>query len=264
MRNKINSNNGEITFHAFGNGNRLLVALHGYGEEGHSYASLSGYLGQHYTITAPDLPFHGETVWSKNDFVIEDLYEMLNNILPLSLRKITLIGYSMGGRMALAFAEKYPESVERLILVAPDGLHKNFWYRITTQTSWGNKLFKFTMAKPHWLFNSMKAVRSLGLLNKSVFKFAHYYLDDEKARHDLYKRWTAFRRIKPSLQSIKKEKRFKTLMIFGRYDRIILPDIAKKLAVQNECIRVEVMHAGHQLLADKHVKRIAELILNES
>jgi pimeloyl-ACP methyl ester carboxylesterase len=264
MQRKINFQNSDISFYSFGNGSRLAVALHGYGEGGSSYASLSGYLGVDYTLICPDIPFHGETKWNKEDFRIEDLYEILNTIIPLSLRKITLIGFSMGGRMALALAEKHPEIIERLILIAPDGLHKNFWYRFSTQTAYGNKLFKYTMKKPHWLFNMMKVVQASGLMNKSVFKFAHHYLDDGQARTDLYERWTAFRFIKPSVQSLKKENRFKTLMVFGKYDRIILPVIAQKLAQQNECIQVKIIHAGHQLLSEKHTKRIAELILKET
>jgi pimeloyl-ACP methyl ester carboxylesterase len=264
MQRKINFQDSEIAFHSFGEGTRLTVALHGYGEEGSSYAPLAGYIGTDYTLICPDLPFHGDTKWNRKDFKIEDLHDILDTLIPLSLRKITLIGYSMGGRMALAFAEKYPELIEKLILIAPDGLHNNFWYRFSTQTAYGNKLFNYTMKKPHWLFNMMRIVQATGLMNKSVFKFAHHYLDDEEARADLYERWTAFRFIKPSLQSLQKEKRFKTLMIFGKYDRIILPKTAQRLAHINECIKVKIIHAGHQLLSEKHTKRIAELILNES
>lgn len=263
MLQKINFREGKIAFRRYGTGSKLAVALHGYGEEGSSFAHLSQFLGNEYTLICPDLPFHGETEWTENDFGTEDLYDMLNVMIPLSLRKITLIGYSMGGRMALAFSQQHPECTEKLILIAPDGLHNNFWYRFSTQTYFGNSVFAYTMRKPHWLFNMMKLVKTTGLLNKSVFKFAHHYLDDEQARTELYKRWTSFRRIKPSLKKLEQEKRFKTQMIFGRYDRIILPDKAKKSAKKNECISVHIIQSGHQLLAEKHTKRIAELILHE-
>jgi pimeloyl-ACP methyl ester carboxylesterase len=37
----------------------------------------------------------------------------------LGLPRVSLVGHSMGGAMALAFAARWPEAVERLVLVAP-------------------------------------------------------------------------------------------------------------------------------------------------
>src|SRR5438477_13115821 len=89
--------------------------------------------------------------------------------------KITLMGFSLGGRMALALYEKMSPSVERLVLLAPDGLKVNFWYWLSTQTWIGNRLFLFTMNHPSWFFSFLKGLNKLKLVNVSIFKFVNYY-----------------------------------------------------------------------------------------
>jgi pimeloyl-ACP methyl ester carboxylesterase len=253
-----------VAFHSYGTGAPVMIALHGYGETGSSFSVLAPFLNSSFSMICPDLPFHGETEWKENNFDTNALYEMLNTVVPLSLRKITLVGYSMGGRIALAFAQQYPELVEKLVLIAPDGLHKNFWYWLATQTSSGNKLFASTMKNPGWIVSLMNTARKFRLLNKSIFKFVHYYLDDETARKQLYERWTSFKTFNPSLKKLRGEKKYKTVLIYGKYDRIISFAKGKQLSKKNECISIKLLQTGHQVLAEKHAKAIAALCMRES
>jgi hypothetical protein len=45
-----------------------------------------------------------------------------------------------------------PEQIEKLVLLAPDGLKVNFWYWLATQTWLGKNSFCFTMKHPGWFF----------------------------------------------------------------------------------------------------------------
>lgn len=71
------------------------------------------------TIISLDLVGHGETAYH----VAEKRYSMEEQILDialfleeLKLPKVLLLGYSMGGRVALGFAANYPDKVNKLIL----------------------------------------------------------------------------------------------------------------------------------------------------
>ena len=70
------------------------------------------------TITL-DLPGHGKSVFNDLDvnYSLDDWCEDFNEILEsLKINKIDLCGYSMGGRLAVCFAVKYPEKISKLIL----------------------------------------------------------------------------------------------------------------------------------------------------
>jgi pimeloyl-ACP methyl ester carboxylesterase len=67
-------------------------------------------------LRIPGLTEKLEKVWNLSDYV-----KWLKNIVDKESDKVVLIGHSNGGRIALAFASKYPEKVEKLILIDSAG-----------------------------------------------------------------------------------------------------------------------------------------------
>ena len=132
-----------INYCRFGNGDKTLFCFHGYGESSDSFLFLENYLGKEYTIIAIDFPLHGKTDWKQQIFLPDDLINIIELLKP-SKQKISILAYSMGGRMALHLLQTIPQSIENIGLIAPDGLHLNFWYWLGTQTKMGNNLFKLT------------------------------------------------------------------------------------------------------------------------
>ncbi len=252
-----------INYYSFGNGPEVLFCFHGYGEDGTSFAFLEEKLGSSYTLYAIDFPVHGKTKWNEGyAFTSDDLVAIMEMIHPSNNKKFSLLAYSMGGRAVMNLVQIIPEKINRVGLVAPDGLHQNIWYWITTQTSIGNKAFAYTMNKPVWFFKVVNASGKFGIINESVIKFVHYYLDDKEERLLLYKRWTFMRRLKPNLPAIKKicsEKNIKMKFLFGKYDRIIL---SKRAAIFSDAknIDIKVINAGHQLLKEKYTNDIIALL----
>ena len=118
-----------------------------------------------------------------------------------------------------------PARIEKIVLLAPDGLKVNFWYWLATQTWIGNKLFAFTMKHPGWFFGFLKVLNKLKLVNASIFKFVNYYIGDKEVRRLLYERWTTLRKIKPNLKQIKsllRSNKTPVRLVYGKHDRIIL------------------------------------------
>jgi len=249
-----------IHYYIFGRGAKALFCFHGYGEDGLSFGFLEDMLGAGYTLYALDFPFHGKTQWNeKEPFTSTDLIAVLQWIHPHNNIKFSLLAYSMGGRAALHLIQEIPLRIEKVALIAPDGLHRNIWYQITTQTSFGNKLFAYTMKNPQWFFSAADAGGRLRILNKSILKFVHYYLDDKEQRALLYKRWTFMRKLKPNLPAIKKscvEENIKLGFLFGDFDRIILSKRAQ-IFRNTKNIDIRVINAGHQLMKEKYANEIA-------
>ncbi len=262
---------GQHTIHyeCYGSGPTLLCCLPGYGETGKDFEPLARELGQHYTMVCPDLPLQGQTTWLQDSFEITDLHQILQVLATregFAGQTMALAGYSMGGRLALAYAQEFPGTLNRLILLAPDGLHQNFWYWFSTQTKAGNNFFNATMHKPGWLFWLMKWGRRLNLLNESIVKFSHRYLDDPIQRKSLYERWTLFRNFRPYLPGLHKiilAQPLPTVLIFGHFDRIIPPKRSKKITAGKQInIRVIILEAGHRLLKPQFAATIASAIIS--
>lgn len=257
-----------ISYSCFGKGPGKAICFHGYGEDKTSFSFLEALAGSQFTFFAIDLPFHGNTQWKGGDFQAEDLREILASILGqhAAREKLTLIGFSLGGRVALSLYQLVPEKIEKLVLIAPDGLKLNFWYWLSTQTRAGNRLFRLTMKRPHWFFAFLKMLNRLGFVNTSIFKFVSYYVHDKEVREELYHRWTTLRRLRPHLGKIKSlVRQFGTpvRLIYGKHDRIILPSRGEKFrkGIEPQC-ELKILPSGHQVLHEKHGKEILESLLN--
>src|ERR1700744_3326350 len=129
-------------YSCWGTGSRILFAFHGYGESSESFAFLAEALGRDFTIVAMDLPFHGETEWKEAELFFDpgDLPALLEAIaegLPGRQQGWWLMGYSMGGRIALQLLELAAPRIERLVLLAPDGLVVNPWYWLAPRNHGG-------------------------------------------------------------------------------------------------------------------------------
>ena len=270
----ITYKSSQISYCSFGSGPKVAICFHGYGEEATLFAFLDNYAGNQYTFFSIDLPFHGKTKWNNGlIFTHEDLQQIVEKIigdnnlkLQTSNFKLTLIGFSLGGRVALSFLQANPEKIEKLVLLAPDGLKVNFWYWLATQTSLGNKFFAFTLQYPGWFFGFLKLLNKLKLLNASIFKFVNYYIGDTNVRRLLYLRWTTLRKLKPNLSLIKSYIRKQNIpirLIYGKHDRIILSSVGEKFkkGIEEQCT-LAVIHSGHQVLHEKHVEEILPALLH--
>ncbi|KAF0239410.1 MAG: alpha/beta hydrolase fold [Chitinophagaceae bacterium] len=252
----------KIHYMRFGTGERLVFCFHGYGELASSFAVFEPYLGNEFTLIAIEAPFHGKTDW-QGELLLKpsDLITVMKEIAGDNHQAWILFGYSMGGRMAMKIMELIPEQIEQLILVAPDGLHKNKWQWFTSNTYLGNQLFKYTMKNPSWILGSLKVTEQLNLMNMSIQKFIHYYLDDAQQRAELYKIWTTNRKFRPHLGRLKKliaKHQVRMVLIFGKHDRIILTKRGTRFSQNLEhLITVKEIEAGHQLLQEKYAKTIA-------
>jgi pimeloyl-ACP methyl ester carboxylesterase len=100
-----------------------LVVVHGIGGAAVNFAELAPLLARHRRVLVPDLPGHGRSAAlpaadSLSDYAAHVLrLAELEEMLPAAV-----LGYSMGGVVALRAAVRWPEAVSALVLVAPAGI----------------------------------------------------------------------------------------------------------------------------------------------
>lgn len=255
-----------ISYYCYGSGPEKIFCFHGYGEDGTVYQFLELQAMERFTFYSFELPFHGSTNWKEShSFQPADLAEIVDQLMSEGSAKISLMGFSLGGRIALGLFEAIPGRVKKIILMAPDGLKLNFWYWLSTQTRIGNKIFALSMQRPGAFFSVLQFAKRFGLVNPSIFKFVNYYIGNPQARADLYRRWTGLRKFRPDLPHVKKLIRsheVKTELVYGRHDRIIVSSRGEKFqkGIAEFC-RITVIDAGHQVLHKNHSKPLMEVLL---
>ncbi|ATL46298.1 hypothetical protein COR50_03425 [Chitinophaga caeni] len=237
----------------FGQGSRLLICFHGFGESARHFSEFASALGDVFTLLAIDLPLHGKTVWrEERPLEKSDLALWIGQLLTrFRFEKFSLFGYSMGGRISLCVVELMADQIDQLFLAAADGLKNNPWHMIATQTKLGNKVFKYNTYHPAFFFRLLTRLRKWKLLNESVYKFVLLNMNDLQKREQVYKVWTILRHMMPRKKRCKRllaSHHIQTFLFFGKYDRVIPPILGRKFADGSFPCQVIVLDKGHQLV----------------
>ncbi|WP_310570659.1 alpha/beta fold hydrolase [Gemmatimonas sp.] len=100
-----------------------LILLHGFGSSLHTWEPWARALDSTYRVIRFDFPGSGLSAPdATGDYADMRSMQLLATLMDtLGVQRATLIGNSMGGRIAWAFAARYPERVETLVLISPDG-----------------------------------------------------------------------------------------------------------------------------------------------
>ena len=109
--------NTNISYTDSGKGT-AIVFLHGFLENQKMWDKYIAEFSNKYRVITIDLLGHGKTDCLGYVHTMEDNAEVVHEVLAhLRLRKAIFVGHSMGGYVALAFAELYPEKVKGLVLL---------------------------------------------------------------------------------------------------------------------------------------------------
>lgn len=98
-------------------GGKPLILLHGNGEDGSYFKHQINCFSADYRVIAIDTRGHGQSSRGEKPFTIVQFAEDLHDFMDeKGIAKAILLGFSDGGNIALTFALKYPERVERMIV----------------------------------------------------------------------------------------------------------------------------------------------------
>lgn len=105
-----------INYKVIGRGPSLII-IHGLFGTMDNWRSMSSMLEGDYSVILVDLRNHGKSFWSQEfnyDLLAEDIIELLDY---LKVDRAHILGHSMGGKVAMTLAAKYPERLRKLIVL---------------------------------------------------------------------------------------------------------------------------------------------------
>lgn len=109
-------------------GNPKVILLHGLGGDMSNWAPTVPALAAKYHVFAPDQIGFGKSDKPVMNYRVATLVEFLNAFCKkLNIEKATLVGNSLGGWTAAAFAHAHPEKVDKLVLVDAAGYAPKRW-----------------------------------------------------------------------------------------------------------------------------------------
>lgn len=241
---------------SYGHGQQIILAFHGFGQDRSVYQVFDRIVRFTHKLHSFDLPFHGKSQTSlfKEDINKDALKDFFQEYFKINnISYFTLIGYSIGAKFALNLVNFFPEQIERLILIAPDGLKINFWYRLATGTSVSRSLFHYIVRHPGIFYKLADVLTQLKLLHPSVSRFAKSQMADEKKRLLVYNSWVNFRTLNLDIKEIGQTiKKFKipVEIFLGEKDQVINPESLKPLIKEFSQVQVHMLPAGHFRLVE--------------
>lgn len=94
-----------------------LVLLHGWAMHSGVWGPLAGRLARRFRVHAVDLPGHGHSALAA-PFTLESACAAVSSSVPADAGRLTVVGWSLGGLVAMRWARREPARVGRLALVA--------------------------------------------------------------------------------------------------------------------------------------------------
>jgi pimeloyl-ACP methyl ester carboxylesterase len=199
-----------------------VVLLHGFGASLHTWEAWVPGLAEHHRVIRFDLPGSGLSAPDPTgDYTDERSLEVLRELLDrLGLARASLVGHSMGGRIAWRFAARFADRVERLVLVAPDGFASpQFEYGKKAEVPAVMRLMRHALPLPVLRMSLAPAYAEAGMPSYEVAKRYQDLIRAPGARDAMISRMeqTVLADPVPELQRIQAP----TLLLWGERDAII-------------------------------------------
>jgi len=231
-----------------------ILILHGWGSSAKKWSQVKNLLEfQGYRVFVPDLPGFGENpapseAWSLDDYVdwLEKYCEQQN------LSQFFLLGHSFGGRIAIKFANKYPEKIKGLILCSAAGITPPAKIKIF--------IFNF-LSKMGKLIFSLPFLRIFqGVARKFIYFLSgnkDYYFLQDKIMKETFKKV-----IREDLTNYLPQIKIPTLIVWGEKDKITPLSDAYKMHQEIKNSVLEIIPQGKHAFYFQFPEKLTEIILN--
>jgi pimeloyl-ACP methyl ester carboxylesterase len=253
-----------------GSGPALLL-LHGLGCDHRTWAPVIESLARRYTVIAPDLLGHGQSDKPRADYSLGGYANGMRDLLTvLGIDRVTVVGHSFGGGVAMQFGYQFPERTDRIVLVASGGLGPEVAPAIRAITAPGFHQAMGLLTLPgvrHVGRAGMRALASTGLkATRDLGEVAEIYdsFKDPRARAAIRHVVRAVVDWRGQVVTMSDRAYLTEAMpmcvVWGRDDQVIPVRHARNAAALAPTARVEVIpNAGHFPHKD-HPQRFVKIV----
>jgi pimeloyl-ACP methyl ester carboxylesterase len=242
-----------------------VVLLHGFGSSLHTWDAWAQGLARTHRVVRVDLPGSGLSPPDPaQDYRDERSLDMLLALMDsLGLQRSSWVGHSMGGRIAWTLAARFPERVDKLVLVAPDGFASfGFEYGKPMEVPATLGLMRHVLPKPLLRMNLKSAYARPEALSDAVTTRYHNLILAPGARQAMLDRLrqTVLQEPLPLLRQIKAP----SLLVWGEADAMIPVSNAQDYLQAIEGSRLvswpQVGHLPQEEAAESSLQAVADFL----
>ncbi len=219
-----------------------ILALHGWAVSTEKWESISKELSKKgIKLNLPNIPVlteKADKAWDLNNYV-----SWLKK--QIGTKKVVLLGHSNGGRIALAFAQKYPENLKKIILIDSAGIYHN----------------ELPLKIKRFIFKGLASVGKKITTSESLRKYLYKLTgesDYKKANH--IQRQTMVNLISEDLQPMLGNIKTPTLIIWGENDKATPLSDGKLMQKLIKGAKLKVINGAKHSPHFTHPKEVAEII----
>jgi pimeloyl-ACP methyl ester carboxylesterase len=247
----------EVKYQKLGSAETVIMLVHGFPEDGSIFKYQYEFLQENYTVLIPDLPGSGKSYYNEELKSVEDFAMVLEGILKEEeVGQCFLLGHSMGGYIALAFAEKFPEQLLGLGLIHSTAFadseekKENRKHAIQIMEQYGS--FQFLRTVIPTLFGEQFKVHHPAVIEQLVEQGKNF---ETKALQQYY----AIMILRPDRSNVLKEINVPVLFIIGQLDKVVPPtDVLQQIALPNTAMVKILPNAAHMgFLEERTIVNIA-------
>ena len=137
-----------VAYQDVGHGPAVLL-IHGMAGSSSTWRAIVPDLSKRYRVIAPDLLGHGESAKPRGDYSLGALAVWLRDLLDeLGISRVTLVGQSLGGGVAMQFVHQHPDYCERIVLIGSGGLGPEVGWTLRLLAAPGAELLLPVIAPP--------------------------------------------------------------------------------------------------------------------
>ncbi len=247
-----------LYYKKIGKSDKILLAFHGMGQDFSCFQKFAQTFDNQYTTYLFDLPFHGESEVNKPIITKEIWQEFLTKFLQENqIKNFSVIGFSMGGRFALATIEAFSERIKNVLLLAPDGITEDPFYYGATRFKFTRNIFKKVL-KNNRKFHSFAGFLShIGIVHESVLKFAKMMVDTPEKQKQLYQSWVGFRTLRFDLRKLSQlinNQEINIKIFMGKYDKLLPVQNVYPLTKYLKNVELLTLESTHGRLIEKTIE----------
>ncbi len=227
-----------------GGDGRVVLMIHGFAADYFSWPRMARYMKDGYRVIAPDLPGFGQSSRIRTaSYDIPHQADRMRGFLDkLGVKKVDIVGNSMGGWIAADFAARYPDRVRTLTLIDTGGITAPHPSRFMKAVEKGknpliahnreqfDQLLKLVFYHQPFIPGPLK-----GYFAQQAIRHADF---NEKVFKDLTDHYLALEPLLPQLK-------MPTLIMWGRHDEILDPSSVQVLTAGLPNATVRWFDTGH-------------------
>lgn len=138
-----------VAYQDSGRGDEALLLIHGMAGSSETWRAVIPQLSKKFRVVAPDLLGHGQSAKPRSDYSLGAFAVLLRDLLDeLGISRVSVIGQSLGGGVAMQFAYQHRDYCRRLVLISSGGLGPDVGWTLRLLSAPGAELILPAIAPP--------------------------------------------------------------------------------------------------------------------